>query len=173
MIEGKTINLRALELEDLKQLRDWRNSLHIRQYTREYRLLNMENQIQWFKSLTNDKSNIMFGITTKKPQEALIGVCGLTHIDWKNRNAEISIYLGEKKWQRKGYASDALQALIRYGFFELGLHRLYAIIFQYNKESIKFFEKNGFEFEGLHKEARYWNGKYHDELIYGYLRREK
>ena len=173
MIEGKTINLRALELEDLKQLRDWRNSPHMRQYTREYRLLNMENQIQWFKSLTNDRSNIMFSITTKKPQEALIGVCGLTHIDWKNRNAEISIYLGEKKWQRKGYASDALQALIRYGLFELGLHRLYAIIFQYNKESIKFFEKNGFEFEGLHKEARYWNGKYHDELIYGYLRREK
>lgn len=170
MIEGNLVNLRALEREDLKQLRDWRNSLYIRAHTREYRLLNMENQRQWFESLVNDRNNIMFGIVTKDGN--LMGVCGLTFIDWKNRNAEVSIYLGEKKWQRKGHASDALNTLIRYAFLELGLHRIYAIIFEYNKASIKFFGKNGFKFEGRHRDARYWNGEYHDELIYGLLKGE-
>ena len=49
------------------------------------------------------------------------------------------------------------------------LHRIYAIIFEYNEVSIKFFEKNGFKFEGRHREARFWTGKFHDELVYGVL----
>ena len=49
------------------------------------------------------------------------------------------------------------------------LHRIYAIIFEYNEASIKFFEKNGFKFEGRHREARFWDGKFHDELVYGVL----
>jgi len=48
-------------------------------------------------------------------------------------------------------------------------HRSYAIIFGYNEPSIKFFEKNGFKFEGKHREARFWDGKFHDELVYGIL----
>lgn len=170
MIEGNLVNLRALEREDLEKLRDWRNSPCVRAYTREYRLLNMENQHQWFESLVNDRNNIMFGIAIK--DGSLIGVCGLTHIDWKNRNAEVSIYLGEQKWQTKGYASDSLNTLIHYAFLELGLHRIYAVIFGYNNDSIKFFEKNGFKFDGRHREARYWNGEYHDELVYGLLKGE-
>ena len=82
---------------------------------------------------------------------------------------EVSIYIGEEKWQEKGYASDSLQLLLNYGFCELRLHRIYAIIFGYNEASIKFFEKNGFELEGRHREARFWDGKFHDELVYGIL----
>ena len=85
---------------------------------------------------------------------------------------EVSIYIGEEKWQEKGYASDALHLLLKYGFCELRLHRVYAIIFEYNESSIKFFEKNGFEFEGRHREARFWDGKFHDELVYGILDHE-
>lgn len=85
------------------------------------------------------------------------------------RGTERYIYIGEEKWQEKGYASDALQLLLKYGFCELRLHRIYAVIFEYNESSIKFFEKNGFKFEGKHREARFWDSKFHDELVYGVL----
>lgn len=84
----------------------------------------------------------------------------------------MSIYIGDQKWQEKGYASDALQLLLNYGFWELRLHRIYAIIFEYNESSIKFFEKNSFKFEGRHREARFGDGKFHDELVYGFLEHE-
>ena len=43
MIEGKFVNLRALEKEDLESLKKWRNDKKTRIHTREYRLLNMIN----------------------------------------------------------------------------------------------------------------------------------
>ena len=162
------MRLRQIEESDLPKLRDWRNSPYIRAYTREYRPLNMLNQKRWFDSLIIDQLNVMFIIEEKNSNET-IGCCGLTHINWKEGHGEVSIYIGEQKWQEKGYASDALQLLLRYGFCELRLHRIYAIIFEYNEASIKFFEKNGFKFEGKHREARFWNGKFHDELVYGML----
>jgi RimJ/RimL family protein N-acetyltransferase len=171
MLEGKHVRLRQIEELDLPKLRDWRNSPYIRAYTREYRPLNMLNQKKWFEFLLTDQSNIMF-VIEKKDNEEIIGCCGLTHINWKEGHGEVSIYIGEEKWQEKGYASDALQLLLNYGFCELRLHRIYAIIFGYNEASIKFFEKNRFKLEGRHREARFWDGKFHDELVYGILDHE-
>jgi len=172
MLEGKYVELRQIEESDLPELRDWRNSPYIRAYTREYRPLNMVNQKKWFELLSADRSNIMFAIETKGG-EVTFGCCGLTGINWKEGHGEVSIYLGEGEWQGKGYATDALQLLLKYGFEELRLHRIYAIIFEYNEASVKFFEKNGFEFEGRHREARFWDGKFHDELVYGVLESER
>ena len=171
MLEDKHVKLRQVEEVDLPKLRDWRNSPYIRAYTREYCPLNMLNQNKWLSSLLTDKSNIMF-IIEKKEDRAIIGCCGLTYLNWKEGHGEVSIYIGEMKWQEKGYARDALHLLLKYGFYELRLHRIYAIIFEYNEHSINFFEKNRFKFEGRHREARFWGGKFHDELIYGVLDHE-
>ena len=171
MIEGKTVNFRSLEMEDLKQLQSWRNSEFLRKTFREYRLLSMKHQERWFNSLLKTPpSSIMFGVESKEGK--LIGVCGLTWINWKDRNAEVSIYIGEKKWQGKGAATDSLKTLLRYGFETLNLHRIYEVIFEYNEPSIKLFTRCGFKFEGKHREAHYIDGKYWDEMIYGMLRTE-
>jgi len=131
----------------------------------------MEHQKRWFDSLfKTPPDSIMFGIENKEGK--IIGVCGLTWIHWKNRNAEVSIYIGETEWQEKGAATDSLKTLVKYGFENLGLHRIYAIIFEFNKPSIKLFEKCGFKFEGKHREVHYVKGRYWDELIYGILREE-
>ena len=171
MLEGKYVKLRQIEESDLPKLCDWRNSPCIRVYTREYRPLNMLNQKRWFESLLTDQSNIMF-VVEKKDNNEIIGCCGLTYINWKEGHGEVSIYIGEENWQKKGYATDALQVLLKYGFGELRLHRIYAIIFEYNESSIKFFEKNEFKFEGRQRESRFWDSKFYDELIYGILDRE-
>ena len=168
MLKGKLVELCQIEESDLAKFRDWRNSSFVRNYVREYRPLNMQNQKQWFESLTNDRSNIMFAIHGIVIGET-IGGCGLTYINWKEGHGEVSICLGDTEWQGKGYAGEALDILIKYGFEELRLHRICAIIYSYNELSIKLFEKHGFHFEGLQREARFWNGKFHDEKIYGIL----
>ena len=68
MIEGKYVNLRALEIEDLEIHKKWRNDKINRRHTREYRLLNMINQKEWFEFVSKDNppKNIMFGVTSKQ-----------------------------------------------------------------------------------------------------------
>ena len=78
MIEGKDVNLRALEIEDLEILKKWRNDSINRNHTREYRMVNMINQKEWFEMIHKDNPPkiLMFGVTDKR--QKLIGVCGLT-----------------------------------------------------------------------------------------------
>ena len=169
MIEGKHVRLRSLETDDLPILKNWRNKLLIRKSTREYKLLNMINQKNWFQSIhqNNPPKEIMFGIMNKKNN--LIGVTGLTYIDWKNRNAEISIYLSKVGWQKTKEARDTIKLILKYGFGELNLHRLWVEIFSTMSENIQLFSKMKFVSEGKFRQKLWRNGKWWDSVIYSIL----
>ena len=172
MFEGKFVTLRALEKEDLPSLKEWRNSLHVRKSTREYKLLNMINQKNWLESIhqSNTQKDIMFGILNKKKK--LIGVTGLTYIDWKNRNSEISIYFSTKNWQVKTEAKEVINLVMEYGFEELNINRLYVEIFALMKENIKLFTKMKFIKEGQLREKIWRENKWWDTLIFSKLAKE-
>ena len=173
MIEGKTVNLRSLEMEDLGILKKWRNDKSNRIHTREFRLLNMINQKHWFESIHKDNPPkfIMFGITNKRKN--LIGVCGLTYIDWKNRHAEVSIIIFKKNWQLLKEGKDTISLLTDYGFGELNLHRLWVEIFETIPANIKFFEQMNFKKEGVLRGKLWRNKKWHNSFIYSKLINDK
>jgi len=170
MLRGEKVRFRAIEREDLPQLRDWRNHPEIRRRTREFRLLSMENQERWFAQLHDDRNTVMFAVLDE--QGKLIGVVGLTYIDWKNRKSEVSIYIGDESAWGKGYGLDALRTLVGYGFHTANLHKLYAEIFSFNEPSIKLFEKAGFKPDGRKREDQFVDGKYWDTLVYSLLASE-
>jgi len=172
MFEGKSVSLRALEKEDLEILKEWRNSKHVRKSTREYKLLNMINQKNWFESIhqLNPPREIMFGILNKRKK--LIGVTGLTYIDWKNRNSEISIYFSIKNWQTKSEAKEVINLILEYGFEELNLHRLYVEIFSLMKENIKLFSNLKFIKEGELREKIWRKNKWWNTIIFSKLSSE-
>lgn len=168
MIQGKYVGLRALEKDDLLKLRDWRNKSHVRKSTREYRLLNMKNQEDWFESIhkSNPPKEIMFGIVIKNK---IIGVTGLTYIDWKNRSSEISIYLSYENWQKKREAIDVLDLIMDYGFGELNMNRLWVEIYENMPENVELFEKIKFSREGelrqkIWRNKRWWNSYIYSKL---------
>lgn len=172
MLEGKYVKFRALEKEDLPKLRQWRNSKFVRKTTREFRLLSMMNQENWFESIhvNNPPKEIMFGVINHKGK--LLGVTGLTYIDWKNRHAEISIYLNKENWQRTKEAYDTLEVITEYGFGELNMHRLWAEIFSLATENIKLFERTNFVKEGVLRQKLWREKKWWDSILYSKLSNE-
>ena len=126
MLKGKYVGLRAIEESDLSQLLLWRNQPNYRRFFREYRELSQTNQRNWFDSkVLNDKSTEMFSIVDVNTGE-LLGACGLCYIDWINRNADFSIYIGKDDlYMAEGDAIEAAQIVRTYGFEELNLHRLW------------------------------------------------
>jgi len=169
------IRLRALEQTDLEQLRDWRNSDWLRPFVREYRLLNMINQRDWLDHISRSREVEMFGIEAffiandTVRQWNLIGVCGLTNINWANRTAEISLYI-KPSHQGEGIGAQVLEALRQKAFGEFNLHRLWAEIYSNNQASIRLFEKCGYAKEGVQREHVFKQGEYHDSLIYGLIK---
>ena len=167
MIRGDKVRFRAIEREDLRQLRDWRNHPEIRTRTREFRLLSLEHQERWYAALHDDRNTIMFAVEDEAGK--LIGVVGLTYVDWKNRRAEVSIYIGDEVAWGKGYGLDALRTLCGYGFRTANLHKLYAEIFAFNEPSVGLFEKAGFILDGRKRQDQFVDGKYWDTLVYSLL----
>lgn len=132
----------------------------------------MDDQESWYKSL--DRTTQMFSIWDEDIMSsgaAMVGVCGLTHIDWKDRHAEVSIYVALEH-RGRGIAGKALTELCRWGFEEFNLHRLWAEIYSWNDASIRLFENAGFVREGVLRQHVWQGYEMADSYIYGLLRWE-
>ncbi|AJK89318.1 MULTISPECIES: GNAT family N-acetyltransferase [Lysinibacillus] len=171
MLKGNLVGLRAIEKTDLTQLLQWRNIPEFRRFFREYRELSNENQLLWFeKYVMDDPNTIMFAIV-ELATEKLIGACGLCYIDWVNRNADFSIYIGKNNlYIDASLAIEAAQLMEKYGFEELNLHRLWAEIYSIDEAKIKFFNELEFTQEGLFKETHWTEGKWVDSIYFGKIR---
>jgi RimJ/RimL family protein N-acetyltransferase len=99
----------------------------------------------------------------------LVGVTGLRMKE--EELAEIGYWIGLPFWGR-GFASEAARQVIRYGFEERGLHRIFAAHFTRNPASGKVMVNAGMKFEGtLRRHVKKW-GEYLDVNFYGILREE-
>jgi [ribosomal protein S5]-alanine N-acetyltransferase len=102
---------------------------------------------------------------------ALMGSCGFFawNRDW--RRAMLGYELA-RAVQGHGYMHEALTALLAWGFAQMGLNRVDALIHPHNTSSMKLAEKIGFEREGLLREVGYWSGQHHDMVQLSLLRRD-
>lgn len=170
MIEGRYTGLRAIEREDLPQLLVWRNHPDLRRFFREYRELSSDHQKAWYENVAlNDSGTRMFAIVELETGN-LLGACGLCYINWVNRNADFSIYLGaEGMYIDETLAPDAARVMIRYGFEELNLHRLWAEIYDIDTPKIKLFNTLGFTQEGRHRQTHWTENRWADSLFFSLL----
>ena len=170
MLYGKLIGLRAIERNDLDELLVWRNQPTFRRFFREYRELNMDNQVQWFeRNVLSDEHTRMFSIVTLDTGE-LIGACGLCYIDWQNRCADFSIYIGKDNiYIDDYYAIDASEIMMSYGFNELNLHRLWTEIYDIDEKKQKMYKKLGFTLEATHLSTHWTEGRWVNSIYYRLL----
>lgn len=170
MIKGTVVGLRAIEKSDLSQLLEWRNKPDFRLFFREFKELNNVNQQNWFdKYVMNDVSTQMFAVVELETNE-LIGASGLCYIDWINRSADFSIYIGKDNlYIDDVFAIEAGVLMEKYAFEELNLHRLWAEIYSIDTKKVRFFNQLNFNKEGIFKETHWTQGKWVDSIYFAKL----
>ncbi len=104
-------------------------------------------------------------------EKQVVGAIQLINIRWFNRKAEIRIWLIPKV-RKKGLAQTALRELINLAFRNLNFHRLEAEVYSFNLPARNLFNKLGFVEEGILREAKFTDGKYHDIIRFGLLKNE-
>jgi RimJ/RimL family protein N-acetyltransferase len=170
MLKGKYTGLRAVESGDLSQLLEWRNRPEYRRYFREYRELSMDNQRQWFETIANgNPATRMFSIVDLA-QGRLLGACGLCYINWIDRNADFSLYIGaDDLYIDDRFAPDAARTLIAYAFDEMAMHRLWSEIYDFDEPKKILFDHLSFRLDGRHRQTHWSEGAWHDSLFYSLL----
>jgi RimJ/RimL family protein N-acetyltransferase len=171
MIQGKTINLWALERSDLINNYVWCNDPELIFLTgmSPYPKSSWEFE-KWFDSVLNNPGAKVYAIKTREGQH--IGNIELSGIDTRCGKGEIGLVIGEKDFLNRGCGREAIRLMLGFAFREMGLHRVSATVFSHNERALACFRKCGFLEEGRQREAHYSRGKYWDIVQLGILRDE-
>jgi len=170
MIHGERVRLRAVEREDIPRFLKWLNDPDLRRFLNMYLPLSRAQEEEWFEQQLKDEGQRLFAIETMEGEH--IGNIGLHRINWKDRCAELGVFIGESQFWGQGYGADAVRTLVRLAFEEMGLHRISLRVFDFNERAIRCYEKCGFRQEGRLREGHFTAGGYHDVLLLGVLARE-
>lgn len=98
----------------------------------------------------------------------MVGVAGLTSLDSLNQTAEFSLYIAPE-YQQRGYGKAALKELVKVGFEDWNLYRIWGETFDGNPAA-KMFESIGFRKEGTLRGTYYKEGRHINSHIYSITR---
>ena len=104
-------------------------------------------------------------------EKRLIGDMGIIFTNHDNMQAEIGCTL-HKDYKGQGYATEALNGIVRFLFETLNKHRIIASVDPRNTASIRLIERLGFRKEGHFKESYYLREEWVDDIIYAKLKTE-
>lgn len=153
------ILFKPVEEEHLEQFKNWRNDLM--RYFRQFRLLNSLDQREWIETMTDN--NLMYAIYE---HDDLIGCAGLTHIDWINRQAELSFYIGGVYCDYR--TSQIIYKLLQEAFDRYAMKRSWVEIYDYDPKE-EYLISSGMVKEAEIRSTKYSDGKWHDSYIYSML----
>lgn len=146
--KSERLCFRGIEIEDAELIVAWRsNAANYRNFLNA-NPITLEDHLEWFKGYLNNASRYDFMII--EPNGTRIGTCGLSNID--NESCEVSYMIGDESCRGKGYAKEAVRALVNVAFKELNISHVEARILAHNKASMQVVLRTGFdEYERVYR----------------------
>lgn len=124
------------------------------------------------KGMETHRLSLLFFLIIDKERDLPIGECGFHTWNKSHFRAELFYTLRREEDKRKGFMTEALKAVLNYGFNEMELHRVEALVAAWNEPSVKLLQRYQFIKEGTMREDYYVNGKHEDSDCYSLLKGE-
>ena len=171
MLASGGIYLRPAESEDIPRLVRWLNDAETSRYLAKRSPLSLAMEERWFeRMLERHGSELWYFVVCRAADGRAIGMVALGDVDALNGAAEVGITLGEERGH--GFGTDAMRAILDFGFGELRLERIWLDVVAENAPAIRSYEKTGFALEGTMRRALLIGGEFHDVLRMAILRSE-
>ncbi len=124
------------------------------------------------KGMETNRLSMFFFLLINKHTNMPIGECGFHTLNRAHRRTELFYFLRNDADKRKGIMTEALALVLTYGFADMGLHRIEALVGPHNIASIKLLQHFKFVKEGTMREDYLINGKNEDSECYSLLKWE-
>lgn len=121
------------------------------------------------KGMETNRLSLLFFLLVEKTSGLPVGNCGFHTWNATHRRAELFYSLLAEEHKCKGLMTEALEAVLAYGFEEMQLHRVAALVWRENIPSLKLLRRFGFTFEGTLREDYVVEGKSEDSECYSLL----
>jgi ribosomal-protein-alanine N-acetyltransferase len=169
-LDTERLQLRQVTTADVNDILELRSNKEVMKYIPRPLLQNKEEALELI-AMFNDKIENNIGINwgiQLKNDSKIIGIIGHYRIKPEHYRAEVG-YMLLPAYNGNGIISEALQKVVEYGFKEMKLHSIEAILDPKNGGSEKVLLKNGFVKEAHLLENEYYDGRFLDTLIYSIL----
>lgn len=170
IIETDRLILRRITNDDVNEVFELRSNPETMKYIPRPLVKTTEDALQHIAMIEEKivaNTGINWGITLKGNPKVL-GIIGYYRMQPENYRAEIG-YILLPEFHGKGIISEAVKRLITYGFNDLKLHSIEAVIDPENFASEKVLQKYNFVKEAHLKESEFYDGKFLDKVIYSLL----
>ncbi|RAR75426.1 GNAT family N-acetyltransferase [Flavobacterium aciduliphilum] len=171
-LETERLFLRRITRADVDEIMELRSNPETMKFIPRPLVTSKEQAMEHFKML-DEKIEANEGINwaiTIKGEPKLIGIIGHYRIQPENHRCEIG-YMILPQYSGKGYTTEAIRVVLEYGFHDLQMHSIEAVIDPDNIASERVLQKNGFVKEAHILENELWNGKFWDTVIYSLLKK--
>ena len=171
-LETNRLNLRRLKSEDVSEIFALRSNPEIMKFIPRPLMKTREEALEFISVMdANVNNNILlnWAITTKE-EDKLIGMIGFYRMKPENHRAEVG-YILSAEFHGQGIITEALERIIQFGFEEMKLNSIEAVIDPENFGSEKVLLKNNFIKEGHFKEHTFFEGKFLDSVFYSLLKK--
>lgn len=172
ILETPRLLLRRINKEDAAEIFALRSHPETMRYIPRPLATKIEDAVEHF-NMIDSKIETNEGINwaiTLKGNSKMLGIIGHYRIQVENCRSEIG-YMLLPEYQNQGVITEAIDAVLSYGFDVMDLHSVEAIIDPENGASEKVLLKNGFVKEAHILENEYFDGKFWDTVIYSLLKR--
>lgn len=169
-IETKRLIIRRLRMTDSMDIYNYSKDERVAQHvlwTAHKSIEQSAGYIRFLQAQYRIGSVASLGIEYKETGK-IIGTIGFMKLDIESSSAEIGYSLKYDMWN-KGIMSEALDAMLSFGFFSLGLNRIEAYCETDNPASARVLEKCGMSFEGIARNKFYNKNKFVDVRQYSIL----
>ena len=173
-LESDRLLLRRIVERDVQEIFDMRSDAENMKYIPRPLVKNLEEAIEHLAKIDSGIENneaINWAITLKGNSK-LLGIIGFYRTKHEHYRSEIG-YMLLPEIHGKGIASEAVEVVTKFGFNEMKLHSIEAVIDPRNGASEKVLQKNGFVKEAHFKENEFFEGKFLDSVIYSKLNEER
>lgn len=174
-LETDRLRLRAIGLDDAPAwLAAW-NHPEVMRYLVDFArpttdLAEVQDIIRWTQDIFAQQTGLRWAIT-RKPDPTLIGSCGFHLYSEANRCAEVGYELHPAHWHQ-GIMTEAMHAVLAFGFKAMALHRIEANVTVGNTASAQLLRRLGFSHEGTWRHKVFARGAFHDLWQFGLLEDE-
>jgi RimJ/RimL family protein N-acetyltransferase len=168
---GRLVRLRALEPEDEPSLHAWINDAVVTEYLAARYPFSHHQERDFVGDGASTFTGARFAVIALD-EGGVIGTVGLPDARPESRTATLAIMIGDRSYWDRGYGTDTVRVVCRFGFEMMNLHRIELDVFAGNERAIRVYEHAGFQREGLRRQAIFKAGRYHDIIAMGLLRDE-
>lgn len=173
ILRGRQVWLRPSERADIPLFVRWFNDAETTTFLSLRAPMGLALEERWYERMLEAEGREAFHfVICLLDDDRPIGTVGLFDIDHLDGNAGMGIMIGEKDLWAKGLGTDALDALLDFGFGNLRLERIWLHVYDFNARARRSYEKCGFILEGTMRRATYRRGRYHDVHLMAILRED-